>query len=103
MRFDPSTKKYDAFYEYYQECGHKIEDCIALRVEVANLLHQGHLKRLLNDKCMNTLARGRERPCPLKPSSSARTTNMIIGSSDYASINDFIFTATHKLKISITH
>nr|XP_009797392.1 PREDICTED: uncharacterized protein LOC104243827 [Nicotiana sylvestris] len=64
---------------------------------------QGHLKELLNDKGKNTLARGRERPGPLKPPLPARTINMIISGSYCTSINDIKFTATHKLKRSITH
>nr|XP_016465555.1 PREDICTED: uncharacterized protein LOC107788389 [Nicotiana tabacum] len=70
---------------------------------MSNLLQQGHLKELLIDKDMNTLANGRECPGPPKPHSSACTINMIIGGSDDASINDIKFTATHKLKRLITH
>nr|XP_016436069.1 PREDICTED: uncharacterized protein LOC107762238 [Nicotiana tabacum] len=56
-----------------------------------------------SDKGRNTLAIGRERPGPLKPSSPARAINLIIGGSGDASINDIKFTSTHKLKRSITH
>ncbi|XP_009801780.1 uncharacterized protein [Nicotiana sylvestris] len=103
MRSDPGTRKSDAFCEFYQERGHKTEDCHALRLEVANLLQQGHLKELLSDKGRNTLVRGRERLGPPKRPSPARTINMIIGGSDDASINDIKSTTTHKLKRSITH
>ncbi|XP_016500440.1 uncharacterized protein LOC107818884 [Nicotiana tabacum] len=103
MRSDPGTRKSDAFCEFHQERGHKMEDCHALRLEVANLLQQGHLKELLSDKGRNTLVRGRERPGPPKRPSPARTINMIIGGSDDASINDIKSTTTHKLKRSITH
>nr|XP_016469813.1 PREDICTED: uncharacterized protein LOC107792134 [Nicotiana tabacum] len=61
MRSNPNTRKSDTLCEFHQERGQKIEDCIALRLEVENLLQQGHLKELLNDKGRNTLARGRER------------------------------------------
>ncbi|XP_009588629.1 uncharacterized protein LOC142175206 [Nicotiana tabacum] len=67
------------------------------------MLQQGHYKELLNDKGRNTLARGRERQGPPKPPSPARTINMIIGGSNDASINEIKFTATHKIKRSITH
>ncbi|XP_019233825.1 PREDICTED: uncharacterized protein LOC109214372 [Nicotiana attenuata] len=99
----PNTGKYNALCEFHQERGHKIEDCIALILEVANLLQQGHLKELLSDKDRNTLARCREHPGPPKPSSLTCTINMIISGSDDASINGIKFTATHKLKRSITH
>ncbi|XP_075087774.1 uncharacterized protein LOC142169768 [Nicotiana tabacum] len=50
MRSDPSTRKSNALCEFHQERGHKIEDCIALRQKVVNMLHQGHLKELLSDR-----------------------------------------------------
>ncbi|XP_075095212.1 uncharacterized protein LOC142173506 [Nicotiana tabacum] len=103
MRSDLSTRKSDSLCEFYEERKHKIEDCIALRQEVANMLHQGHLKELLGDKHRNTLARGRERQGPPKPPSPAHIIYMIIDGSDDASTNDIKFTTTHKLKRSITH
>ncbi|XP_016449103.1 uncharacterized protein LOC107774141 [Nicotiana tabacum] len=67
------------------------------------MLQQGHLKELLSDKGRNNFARGCECQGPPKPLLPARTINMIIGGSNDASINDVKFTATHKLKRSITH
>ncbi|XP_009774653.2 uncharacterized protein [Nicotiana sylvestris] len=103
MRSDSSTKKSDTFYEFHQNRGHKTQNCHALILEVDNLLQQGHLKELLRDKDRNILTRGRERLGLPKPSSPARTINMIIGGTDDASINNINFTAIHKLKRSITH
>nr|XP_009801654.1 PREDICTED: uncharacterized protein LOC104247362 [Nicotiana sylvestris] len=102
MRSDPSTRKSDALCEFHQEHEHKIEDCMALRQEVVNMLRQGHLKELLSDKGRNNFARGREHQGPPNPSSPARTINMIIVNNDDTFINDVKFTATHKLKRSIT-
>ncbi|XP_075101615.1 uncharacterized protein LOC142177053 [Nicotiana tabacum] len=102
MRSDPNTKISDALYEYHQERGHKIEDCIALRQEVINMLRQGHLKELLNDKRRKNYTRGREHQGMPKPPSPARTINMIIGGGNDVSINDVKFTISHKLKQSIT-
>uniref|UniRef100_A0A1S3Y4Y4 Uncharacterized protein n=1 Tax=Nicotiana tabacum TaxID=4097 RepID=A0A1S3Y4Y4_TOBAC len=102
IRSDSSTEKSDALCEFHQECGHKIEDCIALRQEVINMLRQGHLKEPLSDKGRNNFARGREHQGPPKPPSPARTINMIIGDKDIASINGIKFTTTQKLKQSIT-
>ncbi|XP_016468759.1 uncharacterized protein LOC107791248 [Nicotiana tabacum] len=99
---DPNTRKSDAICEFYQERGHKIEDCITLRQEVVNTLRQGHLKELLSDNGRNNFARGREHQGPPKPPSPARTINMIIGGDDNISINGVIFTTTHKLKRSVT-
>nr|XP_009781492.1 PREDICTED: uncharacterized protein LOC104230398 [Nicotiana sylvestris]XP_016445384.1 PREDICTED: uncharacterized protein LOC107770576 [Nicotiana tabacum] len=104
MRSDPSNRKSDALCEFYQERGHKSEDCIALRQEVVNMFHQGHLKELLSDRKRTNFDRGREQhQGPPKPPSQTRTIQMIIGGSDDASINIIKFTTTHKLKRSITH
>ncbi|XP_009624203.1 uncharacterized protein [Nicotiana tomentosiformis] len=67
------------------------------------MLQQGYLKELLIDKGRNNFARGRERQGPPNSLSPSHTINMIINGSDDTSINDVIFTATHKLKRSITY
>ncbi|XP_019225396.1 PREDICTED: uncharacterized protein LOC109206978 [Nicotiana attenuata] len=84
--------------------GHKTEDCISLRQEVMNMLHQEHLKELMSDRGRANFARGREQhQGPPKPPSLARTIQMIIRGGDDASINSMKFTTTHILKRSITH
>nr|XP_016470735.1 PREDICTED: uncharacterized protein LOC107792981 [Nicotiana tabacum] len=103
MRLDPSIRKFDTLYEFHQERRHTKEDYITLRQEVVNIPYQGHLKKLLSDKGRNNFARGRERQGPPKPPSLAHTIIMIIGDNDDTSINDVKFTASHKLKRSITH
>ncbi|XP_016442354.1 uncharacterized protein LOC107767778 [Nicotiana tabacum] len=50
MRSDPNSRKSDALCEFHQERGQKIEDCIALRQGVVNMLRQGYLKEVLSDK-----------------------------------------------------
>lgn len=92
MRSNSNTRKSDALYEFHQERGHKIENCITLRQEVVNMLWQGYLKELLSDKGRNNFARGREHQGMPKPPSLARTINMIISGGGDASINrDFGF------------
>ncbi|XP_016490959.2 uncharacterized protein LOC107810675 [Nicotiana tabacum] len=104
IRSDPNTRKSNALCEFHQERGHKIEDCIALRKEVINMLHQGHLKELMSNRGRANFARGREQhQGPPKPPSPTRTIQMIIGGGDGASINNVKFTTTHRLKHSITH
>ncbi|XP_019248836.1 PREDICTED: uncharacterized protein LOC109228115 [Nicotiana attenuata] len=88
----------------HQERGHKTKDCIALRKEVVNMLHQGHLKGLLSHRGRANFARGREQhQGPPKLPSPTRAIQMIIGGGDDASINNVKFTTTHQLKRSITH
>nr|XP_016515015.1 PREDICTED: uncharacterized protein LOC107831730 [Nicotiana tabacum] len=101
IRSDLNTRKYDALCEFHQERGHKMEDCVALRQEVVNMLRQGHLRELLSDKGRTNFARGREHQGSPMPPSPGRTINMIIDGSDDAS-NYVKFTTTHKCKRSIT-
>nr|XP_016443968.1 PREDICTED: uncharacterized protein LOC107769275 [Nicotiana tabacum] len=102
MKYPPTT--WDKIYNAYcaEERGHKTEDCIALRQEVIKMLRQGHIKELMSDRRRPNFARGQYHQGPPKPPSPARTINMIIGSSDDASINNMKFTTTHKLRRSIT-
>ncbi|XP_019260180.1 PREDICTED: uncharacterized protein LOC109238211 [Nicotiana attenuata] len=104
MKYPPTTwdEIHNAYYA--EERGHKTNDCIALRQEVMNMLHQGHLKGLMSDRARDNFARGREQhQGPPKPPSLVRTIQMIIGGGDDASINSVKFTPTQKLKRSITH
>ncbi|XP_070057645.1 uncharacterized protein [Nicotiana tomentosiformis] len=102
MRSDPNTRKSDALCEFHQEHARKIENYIALRQEVVNILRQGQLKELLSDKQRTNFSRGREHQGPPKPPSPARTINIIIGDGDNTSINNVKFITTHKFKRSIT-
>ncbi|XP_019241381.1 PREDICTED: uncharacterized protein LOC109221358 [Nicotiana attenuata] len=104
MKSDPSTRRSNVLCKFHQEKGHKTEDCIGLRQEVVRMLNQGHLKELLSDRGRTNFARGRDQPQgPPKPPSPARTIQMIIGGGDNAAINHVKFTATHKLKQTVTH
>ncbi|XP_019237386.1 PREDICTED: uncharacterized protein LOC109217584 [Nicotiana attenuata] len=104
MKSDPNTRKSNVLCEFHQERRHKTEDCIALRQEVVNMLHQGHLRELMGDRGRANFGRGREQhQGSQKPPSPARTIQMIISGGDEAAVNHVKFTTTHKLKRSITH
>ncbi|XP_016477131.1 uncharacterized protein LOC107798627 [Nicotiana tabacum] len=104
MKSDWSTRKLNALCEFHQKRGHKTKECIILRQEFVNMLHQGHLKELMSDRGRANFARGREQHQGLpKPPSLVRTIQMIIRERDDTSINSVNFTTTHKLKRSITH
>ncbi|XP_019235150.1 PREDICTED: uncharacterized protein LOC109215529 [Nicotiana attenuata] len=76
----PKHQKVNALCEFHQEWGHKTEDCIALRQEVVNMLHQGHLKELMSDRGRANFVRGREQhQGPPRPPSPIQTIQMIIG------------------------
>ncbi|XP_070017973.1 uncharacterized protein [Nicotiana sylvestris] len=104
MKSDPSTRRSNVLCEFYQERGHKTEDCIGLRQEVVRTLNQGYLKELMSDKGRANFARGRDQPQgPPKPPSPARTIQMIIGDDDDTVINHMKFTTTYKLKWMVAH
>nr|XP_009803266.1 PREDICTED: uncharacterized protein LOC104248657 [Nicotiana sylvestris]XP_016445902.1 PREDICTED: uncharacterized protein LOC107771059 [Nicotiana tabacum] len=99
MKSDPNTRKSNVLCEFHKERGHKTEECIALRKEVVNMLHQGHLRELMSDRGRANFGPGREKPQgPPKPPSPARTIQMIISWGDEEAINHVKFTTTHKLK-----
>ncbi|XP_057770697.1 uncharacterized protein LOC130990484 [Salvia miltiorrhiza] len=72
--------------------GHRTEDCIALRLEVAHLLKQGHLTDYLTEKGKQTLQQGRDRhddhreATPPNPPSHERTVNVISGGSEVSRV-----------------
>nr|XP_009777834.1 PREDICTED: uncharacterized protein LOC104227308 [Nicotiana sylvestris]XP_016455973.1 PREDICTED: uncharacterized protein LOC107779983 [Nicotiana tabacum] len=104
MKSYPSTRKSNALYEFHQEWGHKIKDCIGLRQEAVRMLNQGDLRELMSDRGQANFARRREQPQgpPTLPS-PARTIQMIIDGGDRTAINHVKFTTAHKLKRLITH
>nr|XP_016478475.1 PREDICTED: uncharacterized protein LOC107799844 [Nicotiana tabacum] len=68
------------------------------------MLNQGYMKELLSDKGRANFAIGCDPfQGPLKPSSPARTIQMIIGGGDNSTINHVKFTTTHKLKRTVAH
>ncbi|XP_019267604.1 PREDICTED: uncharacterized protein LOC109244900 [Nicotiana attenuata] len=56
----PEYRKSNILCEFHQERGHKTEDCITLRQEVVNMLHQGHPKELMSDRGRANFGYGRE-------------------------------------------
>ncbi|XP_056685603.1 uncharacterized protein [Spinacia oleracea] len=84
-----SMKDMSQWCEFHSDNGHKIEECISLKKEVAYLLKRGHLQELLSDKGKETYNRAKttqpnptsssDRPAPPKFN---KVVNVIYGGSD---------------------
>ena len=57
MNAPPEHRDVRFRYEFHGNHVHQTEDCIALKLEVAGLLKQGHLHEFLTNKGRDTLAR----------------------------------------------
>lgn len=55
MRAPDSFWNPNRWCDFHNDHGHKTEDCIALRIEVNELLKKGHLQEVLSDKAKNLL------------------------------------------------
>ncbi|XP_021850770.2 uncharacterized protein [Spinacia oleracea] len=84
-----SMKDMRKWCEFHRDNGHKIEECISLKKEIAYLLKRGHLKELLSDKGKETY--NKEKPAQPDPAKSSdrptppkfnKVVNVISGGSD---------------------
>ncbi|XP_021864820.2 uncharacterized protein [Spinacia oleracea] len=84
-----SMKDMSKWCDFHRDNGHKTEECISLKKEVAFLLKRGHLKELLSDKGKETF--NKEQTAQLDPTTSSdrpdpptfnKVVNIISGGSD---------------------
>ncbi|KAF3521672.1 hypothetical protein F2Q69_00048435 [Brassica cretica] len=56
MRGPDSFRNPDLWCEFHRDHGHKTEDCVALKIEVNELLQKGYLLEFLSEKAKNLLS-----------------------------------------------
>ncbi|XP_060182127.1 uncharacterized protein LOC132611767 [Lycium barbarum] len=82
MKSDPSKRNPEHFCEFHKGHGHKIEDCHALRLAVAELLEQRHLTKLLSEKVKQAYYQNRDQEAPPQLPEPKRVVNFITGGID---------------------
>ncbi|KAF2546687.1 hypothetical protein F2Q70_00022096 [Brassica cretica] len=81
-----------AWCNFHRDHGHKTEDCVALRIEVNELLQKGHLREFLSEKAKNHL--NKEVPAksagaiPASPPRQDRVIHVISGGSEISGVSD---------------
>lgn len=78
MRAPDSFRNPDLWCEFHCDHGHKTEDCIALKIEVNELLQKGYLQEFLSEKAKNLLSKETPRKsAETKPASPPRQDRVI--------------------------
>ncbi|XP_070039599.1 uncharacterized protein [Nicotiana tomentosiformis] len=81
LQSDPAQRDPNLICKYHGTHGHKIEDCRQLRMEVARLFNNGHLREFLSDRAKNHF-RNRDSGKHTKQEEPKHIINMIIGGVD---------------------
>ncbi|KAF3566480.1 hypothetical protein DY000_02014460 [Brassica cretica] len=102
MKPPDSFRNYGFWCEFHRDHSHKTEDCIALKIEVNELLRKGHLREFLSDKAKSHLSKettGKPtEAAPVSPPRHDRVIHVISGGTDEVS-----FTAKEQEKVLTPH
>ncbi|KAF3560847.1 hypothetical protein DY000_02015830 [Brassica cretica] len=97
VKWPHKMKAHDSFWnpgfwcDFHQDHGHKTEDCIALKIEVNDLLRKGHLREFLSEKAKSHLSKettGKPtEAAPVSPPRQDRVIHVISGGSEVSGIS----------------
>ena len=78
IKTSDSNRNPNRWCDFHSDHGHKTEDCVALRIEVKELLKKGHLREFLFDKAKNLLSKNTtNQPTEVTPASLTRQDRVI--------------------------
>ena len=110
VRWTQKMKAPDSFWnpgfwcDLYQDHGHKTEECVALKIEVNELLRKGHLREFLSDKAKSHLSKettgNPTEVAPVSPPRQDRVIHVISGGSEFSGIS---YTAAKKSTWNAKH
>ncbi|XP_013662945.2 uncharacterized protein LOC106367666 [Brassica napus] len=91
MKAPDSFRNPGFWCDFHRDHGHKTEDCVALKIEVNELLRKGHLKEFLSDKAKSHLSKettGKPTEAALLwPPRQDRLIHVILGGSEISGIS----------------
>ncbi|XP_013717718.2 uncharacterized protein LOC106421417 [Brassica napus] len=97
VKWPHKMKAHDSFWnpgfwcDFHQDHGHKTEDCVALKIEVNDLLRKGHLREFLSEKAKSHLSKettGKPtEAAPVSPPRQERVIHVISGGLEVSGIS----------------
>ena len=91
MKAPDSFRNRGFWCDFHRDRGHKTEDCIALKIEVNELLRKGHLREFLSEKAKSHLSKettGKPtEAAPVSPPRKDRVIHVIQGCSEVSGIS----------------
>ena len=91
MKAPDSFRNLELWCDFHRDHGHKTEDCIAVKIEVNELLQMGHLREFLSEKANAHLSKettGKSKgAAPASPPRQDRVIHVIFGGSEVSGVS----------------